>query len=142
MTKATRNKKYWDKNKKRLLAERKRVRETNPDKAYFHQRKWHAEHRDEIAEYTRQWRKEHPDYLKTYYSDKANSLKRKVCSKTNNAIFTGKIKKQPCIICGEKAQAHHRDYNKPFDIVWLCPIHHKKIHSLKYFYIKSLNIKL
>jgi len=34
----------------------------------------------------------------------------------------GLLEKQPCEICGNKynIQAHHEDYRKPFDIIWLC----------------------
>ena len=41
------------------------------------------------------------------------------------------LKKQPCVICGEKkTQAHHRDYKQPKNVVWLCIQHHKLIHSI------------
>lgn len=42
-----------------------------------------------------------------------------------------KIKKQPCQDCGRKTnvQAHHPDYSKPFDVLWVCPIHHKNYHK-------------
>jgi len=46
----------------------------------------------------------------------------------NNAVTSGKIIRQPCEKCGEKAQAHHEDYSKPFDVVWLCQAHHMKRH--------------
>ena len=47
-----------------------------------------------------------------------------------NAIRGGKIFAMPCFICGEKAEAHHPDYDRPLDVVWLCPSHHKQAHSL------------
>ena len=41
------------------------------------------------------------------------------------AIKTGKLTKEPCKVCGiEKVHAHHEDYNKPLEVIWLCPIHH------------------
>lgn len=40
----------------------------------------------------------------------------------------GKIKRKPCIICGMKAEAHHPDYSKPLEVVWLCSFHHKEWH--------------
>jgi len=51
----------------------------------------------------------------------------------SNGIRDGKITKKPCSICGDKkSQAHHDDYSKPLDIVFLCDIHHKERHrSLK-----------
>ena len=53
---------------------------------------------------------------------KANAL-------VNHATRTGKLKKQPCWVCGEKALAHHPDYDRPLDVVWLCQPHHKAAHA-------------
>ena len=48
----------------------------------------------------------------------------------SNAVRDGRLKKQPCWICGEKAIAHHPDYSRPLDVVWLCQPHHKQAHAL------------
>ena len=47
-----------------------------------------------------------------------------------NAVRDGRIKKQPCWVCGLKAVAHHPDYDRPLDVVWLCQPHHKQTHAL------------
>jgi len=47
------------------------------------------------------------------------------------AIRSGKIKAKPCLLCGKKPHAHHDDYSKPFDILWLCPKHHFERHRIK-----------
>ena len=63
------------------------------------------------------WRKAHP--------------KRRAAQITvGNALRDGKIFHQPCFVCGEKAEAHHPDYDHPLDVVWLCPPHHKQAHAL------------
>lgn len=38
--------------------------------------------------------------------------------------------KENCSVCGtnEKIEAHHPDYNKPYDVLWLCALHHKEWH--------------
>lgn len=46
------------------------------------------------------------------------------------ALKSGKLKKQPCFECGAPAEAHHPDYNRPLDVVWLCSKHHKAVHRL------------
>jgi len=56
--------------------------------------------------------------------------KDKARSAVNNAIRDGILFKQPCFICGEKAEAHHPDYNRPLDVVWLCDRHHKEVHMM------------
>ena len=71
-------------------------------------------------------------------------------------ITNGEINKLPCAVCGNaKAQGHHEDYTKPFDLVWLCTRHHADRHihlrnaktlgqqpmPINYF-IKSLQVTL
>jgi hypothetical protein len=47
-------------------------------------------------------------------------------------IRRGHITKQPCIICGNRdSEGHHKDYNKPLEVVWLCREHHLYIHQLE-----------
>lgn len=50
--------------------------------------------------------------------------------KVNYAISTGALVRQPCFICGDKAQGHHPDYSRPLDVVWLCPTHHYEAHAI------------
>lgn len=46
------------------------------------------------------------------------------------AIAAGAITRQPCAHgkCRRRAQAHHDDYSKPLDVIWLCPSHHAARH--------------
>lgn len=47
-----------------------------------------------------------------------------------NAVRDGKIFKQPCHCCGaDKVEAHHPDYSRPLDVVWLCVPHHAQLHK-------------
>jgi hypothetical protein len=50
------------------------------------------------------------------------------------AIQSGKIKKYACAVCGttEKVEAHHPDYSKPLEVVWLCREHHLQKHGKVY----------
>jgi len=59
-----------------------------------------------------------------------NKLKRKAHQDVSYAIQKGKLIRQPCERCGvtEHVVAHHEDYNKPLDVVWLCKRHHKERH--------------
>lgn len=48
----------------------------------------------------------------------------------NNAIRDGRLVKRPCEVCyNTNVHAHHDDYNKPLEVRWLCPIHHKEWHD-------------
>lgn len=60
----------------------------------------------------------------------SNPVKAKAHNMVSNAIRDGELKKEPCMICNSSdVQAHHPDYTKPLDVVWLCPLHHSKIHQ-------------
>lgn len=52
----------------------------------------------------------------------------------NGAIRSGKIKRKPCQKCGtsDNIQAHHTDYSKPLDVMWLCHRHHVDIHNNRF----------
>ncbi len=41
----------------------------------------------------------------------------------------GTLIPEPCNACGAKAEAHHNDYDKPLDVVWVCKKHHRLIDS-------------
>lgn len=46
------------------------------------------------------------------------------------ATSDGRLKRLPCAVCGsERVDAHHRDYSKPLDVVWLCREHHRMVHA-------------
>ena len=50
--------------------------------------------------------------------------------KVAKAIKEGQLKREPCLLCGElNAQAHHADYDKPLDVVFLCLQHHRQFHE-------------
>ena len=47
-----------------------------------------------------------------------------------NGIRDGSLVRIPCIRCGEqKSLAHHEDYDKPLDVMWLCQPCHKQRHK-------------
>ena len=56
--------------------------------------------------------------------------RRKAHAKLSYAVKSGSVKRLDCFICGEKAEAHHPDYSRPLDVVWLCSSHHKQAHAL------------
>jgi hypothetical protein len=67
--------------------------------------------------YTEKYRKEFPNRAR------ANAM-------VSKAVRAGHLKKQPCWVCGAEALAHHPDYSRPLDVVWLCQPHHKQTHAL------------
>lgn len=59
-----------------------------------------------------------------------NPKKRAAHVLVGNAIRDGKLLKGVCSVCGDKrVQAHHCDYDKPLEVLWLCPKHHEAWHK-------------
>jgi len=47
-----------------------------------------------------------------------------------NALRDGRLVRQPCKICGNpESEAHHPDYSKPLEVVWLCKACHAAEHQ-------------
>lgn len=61
----------------------------------------------------------------------SNPKKRNVHIQVGNAIRDGHLFKQPCEVCGtnDNIVAHHCDYDKPFEVMWLCAQHHSDWHA-------------
>ena len=46
-----------------------------------------------------------------------------------SAVRQGKLAKSTCEVCGcSDAHAHHDDYSRPLDVIWLCKKHHEARH--------------
>lgn len=62
----------------------------------------------------------------------ANPKKKKASTAIGNAIRDGKIARKPCEICGSttRVHGHHDDYDKIYDVRWLCPKHHRDWHKV------------
>ena len=62
---------------------------------------------------------------------RAEDLRRQVAhSRVSRAIRNGTLTRKPCCQCAEtKSLAHHEDYDKPLDVMWLCQPCHKQRHK-------------
>ncbi len=70
--------------------------------------------------------------VKPIYPKKAKTdpIKRAARLLVQNAVKANRISKMNCF-CGASrtVQAHHEDYSKPLDVVWLCKRHHSDRHN-------------
>ncbi len=59
---------------------------------------------------------------------KANPERVKAWRATTYAKKTGKIKVLPCKVCGkiEGVHAHHPDPKRKLEVIFLCPLHHRR----------------
>lgn len=47
-----------------------------------------------------------------------------------NEVKRGRLQRGPCETCGKKrAHGHHDDYDRPLEVRWLCPTHHRYWHE-------------
>lgn len=114
------------------------------EEANARQRKYVKEHRDKALKwhkaamkrmearlgekYLQKYRREHPNYMREYNAK--NKAYHKVRCITNSAIKSGKLVRLPCENCGEQqSEAHHIDYNKPLEVMWLCRRCHEEWHK-------------
>lgn len=101
---------------KLCLKERDRIRDQKPERKAMKDR------------YVKGIGRQAAERSKKKYIEK-NTKKRSVHIKTGNAIRDGKLIKQPCSVCGNlDVQAHHCDYDKPLEVIWLCPVDHEAWH--------------
>lgn len=72
-----------------------------------------------------------------------NHLKRAAHIIIGNLLRDGKLTRGPCQICKtmENIEAHHFDYAKPFDVIWLCKEHHQKVHWWLKWNIREVKLK-
>ena len=55
-------------------------------------------------------------------------------AKIKQAVKNKTIKKPVCCeVCGQgkKLDAHHKDYTKPLEVMWLCRTCHKNLHKIQ-----------
>lgn len=85
------------------------------------------------AERYKQWCQENPDSMRRSAKKwRANNPeKRRAHRRVEVAIKFGRMTRMPCEVCGDaKSHAHHDDYSKPLDVIWLCHSHHMAHHKM------------
>lgn len=67
-------------------------------------------------------------------------MRRRAYNHVIRKIKKGEIVPQPCSHCGSEVRphAHHEDYAKPDDIMWLCRICHTTLHSQRRQMVKNV----
>jgi hypothetical protein len=81
---------------------------------------------------SREWRVNNKSKRNCYFAKdrKLNPEKHTARQKATRAIRKGTLVRCPCEVCGSSAvEAHHCDYLKPLDVMWLCRKHHALWHQ-------------
>ena len=78
-------------------------------------------------------KKESKKLRKEYFKDYIRTDgKENWCAKqiVYNMKKMGILEQKPCEVCNDKNSfAHHCDYNKPWEVMWLCRKHHNEWHK-------------
>lgn len=91
--------------------------ERNPELCRIRSKEYKKRNLEKIGAYNRKYRQENKKAFLAY-----NTIQK--------ALRKNKIQKLSCEICNNpKVHAHHDDYEKPLEIRWLCPKHHRKLHK-------------
>lgn len=79
-------------------------------------------------EYNKKWRERNGYHNETKWATN-NYEKVKVYNKLRYAVRLGRVIKKPCAVCDKpETVAHHFDYTKPLEVIWLCKPHHRANH--------------
>ena len=107
-------------NKERVITQRLNPEYQKKQAKYYKQ--WYAKYgRKRAGNYGQViflWRKNHRDEVN-------------ISQRVRTAIKNGQLERPlVCAFCGKvgRINAHHDDYNLPFDITWVCSSCHKKLH--------------
>jgi len=120
---------------------RKNRSEEQKQADYLRAREYYDKNKETIKKRAREWYRNLTDKQKQENTQRTkdwrrrNSEKTKAWSAVGNALFSGEIEKPPyCELCGAfdvKIHAHHEDYSKPLDVLWLCHDCHMGLHADK-----------
>ena len=94
---------------------------------------WRENNLEKIQEYDRfrykndmKRREDHNESTKKHREKYPEKYKARMY--LGNAVRDRRIIKEPCCVCGNNiSTAHHEDYSKPLEVVWVCLKHHKEL---------------
>ncbi len=105
---------------------RRELRAANKQKHLDYYRRYRIEHRERYIVTDGEYKRKHP--RKRRY----NPLKTRARHMVREAVLAGiVVRPRACQDCGrtdERLDAHHPDYSKPLDVMWLCRPCHGKQH--------------
>lgn len=144
---------YYLKNKEEIKLKARDYRNKNKEKIKLQALDYRNKHKEEIKLKARNYRKKHKEEMRIYYRNwykkngrdraidyaeainqwrKRNPEKRLAHLKVFRAIRRGTlIKPKNCFKCNRETRisAHHKDYTKLLEVLWLCSSCHKLIHN-------------
>ncbi|KKM69050.1 hypothetical protein LCGC14_1454700 [marine sediment metagenome] len=124
------NKRYYKKNKEKVIKKVREYQEENKDKISEYQKenakKWAKKNPNKINKATKEYRKRNPEKKKAWI---------KVERKIKIEGLCVRCKKVPA------QHRHHPDYSKPLLVQLICRKCHKEIHSQQYAELNSVKVE-
>lgn len=121
------------KDKRQLLTEEERTQN------YLRQKEYYEAHKETIKQRSRERLKNLSQEQKQQRVERVKEFRHKnrekatAWSAVGNAILRGELEKpsycELCGVSGMKIHAHHEDYSKPLEVLWLCHDCHMSLHS-------------
>jgi len=110
-----------------------RIKPERKDRRNARMREWRDENRENLRIQNKQKYAENPEKYKSRVkaSQQKHPLKQAARVALGHAIRDGKISRpRACSACGRECtpHGHHHDYNKPLEVIWLCPSCHQRLH--------------
>ena len=147
---SNRHKEWSSKNKDKLRENQKKFREANRDlcrervlKCYYKNpwkyREYKEKNREKCREYSRSYKERNREEVlerkreaeKRYRTTKVkeNKARKAVYHAIKKEVL---IKSDICMICGlsGKIEAHHKNYDKQLEVIWVCRLCHGGIHAM------------
>lgn len=129
----------------------KRKKAKDPEAHNLRAKLWARKRISEDPEYGKKYYQKNKERIKEYKNKNREKNKDKINARTrlNLYLLKGYIQKPDiCSRCKEKCdriEAHHEDYTKSLDVIWLCPPCHiladkekkKRDDKIMYEYLKS-----
>lgn len=121
-------KREYQKNKERYAKANQAWAENNRERSNEIKKACKIRHKEK-------YNKQQREYAHSQYHDNPESLK-KITARNHfkHAMYAGKIERpEVCSKCGLKCipDGHHEDYDKEYEVVWLCRQCHSDIHPQK-----------
>lgn len=110
-----RKRNWYVENREQVLQRQREFYEENREQCRQRARERYAENNESALQRQREYRERHPEKIRAHFV-------------VRDAVRSGRLERESCSICGElKADAHHEDYSKPLDVIWLCRTHHRRL---------------
>lgn len=104
-------------------------RRKNAARFSMYKEEYYRTNREHILETNAAWRQKNPDKIYKYNHKDIESGKHSARSAVRRAMVKGVLTKEDCACGRADVQAHHENYSKPLDVIWMCPMCHSRHHA-------------